>query len=64
MIAGWSAEEELQFYLALQGYFATSDKALSFLDVLPEAMATQARIIIDWPAKTTLFGDPYIGGVR
>jgi hypothetical protein len=64
MIAGWSAEEELRFYLALQGYFATKEKALSFLDELPEAMATQARIIIDWPAKIALFGDPYIGGIR
>jgi hypothetical protein len=64
MIAGWSAAEELQFYLALRGYFATREKAVSYLDVLPEAMATQARIIIDWPAKTMLFGDSYIGGVR
>lgn len=64
MIAGWSVEEKLQFYLALKGYFATNEKASSFLDVLPEAMATQARIIIDWPAKITLFGDPYIGGIR
>ena len=64
IIGSWSPHGELEFLIAIRGYFATQEKAVSYQDHLPNQWAAQARVIRNLPAGAKLFADAYAAGVR
>ena len=64
MFASWSPVHRLRFQLVLNGYFDSNEAADRYLELLPSRIADQATIISKWSDKTSLFSDPYGGGLR
>ena len=64
IISTWSQDEKLDFLLAIRGYFATREKAVSFMNHMPVQLAAQSHVISNLPDDANLFADAYAGGVR